>query len=313
MSARNDIVVFGGSGFMGSALVSKLIDKSSRNVVIVDNQPPRAELLSHPRVAFVEQNILGFDKHVIAPLLVAAHAVVFKIGRLGSPLHATNIDLMGDYLHTNALSLKRLLDLSTHCAVPEVVVDSSITVLGDLDRTRPIIESDKARHPSNFYGLSKALLEDVCHFWNNQSLGRVRLIRYPRVYSPEAPSFLKTFAAKISRGEPIEVVGDAGKLLDLVHIDDAIETAFKCIFYNGNETVFHASYGDARSVKEIIDLMLLEIGEPNYPVSYQGEGNLPREGKRMALASDHTRRTLDLEFKHSIYSIVKEALKSSAR
>lgn len=312
MSAHEDIVVFGGSGFMGSALVSKLIDKSSRNIVIVDSQTPRADLLSHQRVVYVEQNILNFDKHVIAPLLATAHVLIFKIGRLGSPLHATNIDFMGDYLHTNALSLKQLLDLSSHCAVPKVIVDSSITALGDLDRTRPILESDKARYPTNFYGLSKALLEDVCHFWNNQSLGRVKIIRYPRVYSPEILSFLKTFATQILLGEPIEVFGDAEKLVDLVHIDDAVETTFKCIFYEGNQTIFHASYGDTKSLKEIIDLMLLEVGEPNYPVIYNGEGNLPREGKRMALASDHTRRVLDLEFKHSVYSIVREALKSSA-
>ena len=312
MTERATIVVFGGSGFMGSALVSKLIDEDHRNIVIVDSQTPRADLLSHPNVVFVEQNILSFDRHVIETLLAAARVVFFKIGMLGNPLKATNFDLLGDYLHTNALSLKQLLELSTRYAVPKVIVDSSVTVLGDLDRTRPILETDQARHPSNFYGLSKALLEDVCHFWNNKSFGSVKLIRYPRVYSPEAPSFVKTFAAQISRGEPIEVVGDAEKLVDLVHIEDAVDTAFKCISYDGNQTVFHASYGAPKSLKEIVDLMFLEIGNPNYPVIYKGEGNSPREGKRMALASDHTRRVLGLEFKHSVCSIVREALRSHA-
>jgi nucleoside-diphosphate-sugar epimerase len=313
MNTQSTQVVFGGAGLMGEALLKKLLNEGSQGVTVCDLKTPSLEIMSNSRIRFVKANVVELGKQAIEDILGNAETLFFKVGMLGDPRFSCDIAKAWDFINVNALALARVIPVLKGSRVRTLIVDSSITAVSDFSRNSPIRELDGIGLPTNFYGVSKAILEDICALNHNQDHLKIRVIRYPRVYSPTQKSFLINFARKILSNKPIYLTGNPHKLLDLIHIEDAVEVAFRCMKFEGDEKIFHASYGNARTLRKIIDLLFQYAGNSSHPVILLNEGESPREPVNASLADGYSSRKLGAQFQFSLELIVQDALKVAAQ
>lgn len=295
---------------MGQHLVRNLLRKGSENIHVVDVKPPAIDILANPRVRFTEWNV-ALDLSGFEEVLGDANVLFYKVGKLGNPPVSANLAEAWDFLAVNALALANLLPMLKTSQVQTLIVDSSITAVGDFARSTPITESDAAGIPTNPYGVSKAILEDLCALHHDPAGLRLRVVRYPRVYSPEHAGFLVNFANEIANDRPIRLFGGADKVLDLVHIDDAVEVAVSCMEFEGEERVFHAALGRAHTLREIVDMLCRRAGKPDHPVTLVKAGTAPVEPKGMSLADTYTSRKLGIKFGHSLDTMIGNALETA--
>lgn len=175
------ILVTGGTGYIGSHTVIKLIERGDE-VVIVDNLSNsnievlnRIEKITSVRPTFYKvncQNIEEFEE-------------VFKKEKFDSVIHFAGLKSVAEsvkypqlYIDNNIGSSKVLVELMLKYHVNNLVFSSSATVYGDPERV-PIKEDDKVGGCTNPYGQTKLdieyLLKDACK--EHKQLN-VALLRY---------------------------------------------------------------------------------------------------------------------------------------
>lgn len=306
------VIVFGGSGLMGTALVERLLNDGVKGVTIVDVAAPDTYIARDSRLNFVEADILHLDDIDLLEVMSKSDTIFFKVGKLGNPAHSAELSQALEYTEVNAVSFWRIILAANRCKNIKMIVDSSYTAVCDFSRSTPFSESDLPGITTNFYGLSKAILEDICLFANRvfDSLD-VRFIRYPRVYSPKRQNFLNNFAANIANNEPIQLIGDPNKVVDLIHIDDAVEVAIRAAIYEGEKKIFHATYSDSHTLNQIVKLLCSEIGRSDHPVKFSPSGLTPREPCMACLADEYSTRELCCHFSFSLKKIIQQVLNSA--
>lgn len=307
MSARS-ILVLGGSGLLGQALIRRLLSNGCHRVTIIDVRSPAPDILGDYRVQFINHDVVGLNLRTLERVLEDTEAMFYKVGKLGDPSHSSTVEAVWDYLAINALSLQRMMPVLRASQLRTIIVDSSITAVSDFSKTAPIRESDGVGIPTNYYGVSKAILEDICAINHNSSDLKIRVVRYPRVYSPDHGGFLINFARSIANSQPLRLFGNVDKLVDLVHLGDAVETSLRCMCYEGDARIFHAAYGEARTLRQIVELMRMKAGKTNYPIEIFESGTTPREPPNASLADTYSTQELGVIFRHSLDSMIQDAL-----
>ena len=157
------ILVTGGTGYIGSHTVVKLIERGDE-VVIVDN-------LSNSNIEVLNriEKITG-----VKPIFYKVDCKekeqfeeVFKKEKFDSVIHFAGLKSVGEsvkypqlYIDNNIGSSKVLLDLMLKYGVNNLVFSSSATVYGDPERV-PIKETDKVGGCTNPYGQTKLDIEYI--------------------------------------------------------------------------------------------------------------------------------------------------------
>ena len=172
-------------------------------------------MLNENRVVYINGNVLSLNHHDLLDAIGPAQTLFFKVGKLGDPNSSSDINQAWNYINLNALALWRMLPSLTSSNLSSIIVDSSITAIADFSFREMLYENSHVVSQTNFYGLSKAILEDICLFIQNTTELNCRIIRYPRVYSPHHAGFLSVFSRMIAKSEPLLVHGDLRKYLTL--------------------------------------------------------------------------------------------------
>ncbi|NNE97039.1 MAG: UDP-glucose 4-epimerase GalE [Acidimicrobiales bacterium] len=157
------ILVTGGAGYIGSHTALELIEAGDR-VVVADN------LINSSRasIAAVERLTGGSIDFVEVDLTDrAATAGLFQNHPVDAVIHFAGLKAVGEstekpllYYRNNLVSTMNLLDEMAAHEVFQLVFSSSATVYGDPE-VLPIPET-AATGPTNAYGRTKLMIEDIC-------------------------------------------------------------------------------------------------------------------------------------------------------
>ena len=213
---KNKIIIFGGSGKLGDALVKKILDKTSCNIIVVDKFICKKKI-NCERLKYVKENIKKITIRKLKKILRGAHTIYYKIGKLGKPKESVDFKICWNFILTNSLGFWKVARVAEKMKINKVIVDSSITSISDINKNGPFNEYTRSCTPPNFYGLSKAILEDICVYKNSNSCLKIIIIRYPRVYYPDQNNFLFKFAKQILINKPIEIYSNYKKYIELIH------------------------------------------------------------------------------------------------
>ena len=207
--------VTGGTGFIGSHLVERLVDQGY-HVTCLIRKTSNLRWLNHlvaakpPQVQLVMGDLHDCD--ALAQHVQDADLVFHLAGLTKAPDAAT-------YNRVNAGGTKRLIQacLDTHTNLDRFVYCSSLAAVGPSCDTTPNTE-DVTPQPLTDYGSSKLKGEMIVHEYADRL--PITIIRPPAVYGPrDADIFL--FFQMINRGV-MPILGDADKLLSLVHVKDLV-------------------------------------------------------------------------------------------
>jgi UDP-glucose 4-epimerase len=262
--------VTGGAGFIGSHLVSRLLE--SAEVTVYDNlSTSREENIQHNldsrRLQFIRADLQDFDSLQKA---IAGHDIVFHLAAnpdVRAGIANTSLDLKMGTLNTyNVLEAMRLNGIS------KIVFASSSTVYGEAG-TRNVAETYGPLLPISLYGASKLACEGFisafCHLFNMQTW----IFRFANVVGEGlSHGVIFDFINKLKKNpSELEILGDGRQQKPYLYVGDCIEgILFGLSHSHEHVNIFNLGTGSSTSVSAIADMVIQAMGLANVKFSYTG-------------------------------------------
>ncbi|WDF68361.1 NAD-dependent epimerase/dehydratase family protein [Sphingobacterium oryzagri] len=145
------VTIIGGSGFVGTRLITELLQREEITVLNIDKNPSE----HYPAITEIA-NVL--DKDALQRLLIGTDVVVLLAAE-----HRDDVSPVSLYYDVNVKGTQLVLEAMEANAVKHIVFTSSVAVYG-LDKENP--DESAAIDPFNHYGKSKWQAEEVLQKWN---------------------------------------------------------------------------------------------------------------------------------------------------
>ena len=209
------VLVTGGAGFIGSALVRQLAGHG-RTIRILDDFSigQRAYLDGVPHELIVAPLA---DRDAVREAVTGVDAVVHLAARAGIP------DSVADPLATleaNVTQLVGVLDAARRAGVRRFVFASSNAAAGDHE---PPADENDLPHPLSPYGASKLAGEAYCQAFAATYGIAASALRFSNAYGPRSlhkKSVVAAWLRAALNDEPITIHGDGEQTRDFVFVDD---------------------------------------------------------------------------------------------
>jgi UDP-glucose 4-epimerase len=252
------VLVTGGAGFVGGALVRRLVDMGARVTVLDDLFTGKVETIP-TSAQFVEGSVTDA---ALVQELVAAHSLVFHMAARN--IIASTKNPRDDY-ETNIGGTLNVLMAARESRPDRVVYTSSTSVYGN-PRTIPINEDDGLVLLSP-YAVSKLGGENYAlAFYESYGLP-VGVVRYSNVFGvgqrPDNPycGVVSRFFASAMSGEPLTIHGDGEQTRDFTYVDDAVDaTLLAAVHPRAEGEVFNVGTGIETSVNSLAAGVAASIG-----------------------------------------------------
>jgi nucleoside-diphosphate-sugar epimerase len=212
------VLVIGGAGYIGSALLPKLLDKGY-HVRLLDlliyGTEPIEEALSHPNLEIMQADFRQVDKVVEAMRNIDA---VIHLGAIvGDPACALDEELT---IEVNLMATRMIAEVAKGSRVSRFVFASTCSVYGANDAT---LDERSALNPVSIYARSKIASERVLMSMAGSDFGPT-LLRFGTIYGLSGRTrfdlVINLLTAKaIVEGKITVFGGDQWR--PFVHVDDA--------------------------------------------------------------------------------------------
>lgn len=229
MTKKENILVTGGAGNIGSALVEALIGSGKYCVVIMDNlltgSLKKLPVDHKENWEFVKGDVNEYRD--IAEVMLARrfdyvfhYAAVVGVQRTqDEPISVLN-DIQG---------IKNILDLSKNTSVKRVFFSSSSEVYGEPVHI-PQNEHDTPLNSRVPYAVVKNVGESFLKSYHKEYGLEFTIFRFFNTYGPnQTRDFVITrFLSAALKNEPITIYGDGAQSRTFCYIDDNVEAVVKC-------------------------------------------------------------------------------------
>ena len=252
------ILVTGGAGFVGGAVVKRLVDAGAKVTVLDDLFTGLAETI--PAAAqFIKGSVT--DEKLVTEL-VAANSLIFHMAARNIIASTKN---PRDDFATNIGGTLNVVMAARESRVERVVYTSSASVYGN-PRSIPINEDDGIV-PLSPYAVSKLGGEHYClAFYESYGLP-VSVVRYSNIFGPgQRPDnpycgVVSKFLTSAYAGEKLLIHGDGLQTRDFTYIDDAVEaTLLAAIHPRAEGEVFNVGTGIETSIADLARMVGLAAG-----------------------------------------------------
>ncbi len=261
---KNNILVTGGAGFIGSHLVDRLLGEGVWRVTVYDDfndfyspSIKRSNVehhLTQPGYSLIEGDIR--DSASLERVFADGNfeCVVHLAARAGVRPSLTEPHL---YYETNVTGTLNLLELAKKYGIRQFVFGSSSSVYG-INKKVPFAEDDRIHQPISPYAATKAAGELLCHTYSHLHGIRTVCLRFFTVYGArQRPDLaIHKFAKLITEGKPIQMFGDGTTRRDYTYIDDIIQGVRASIDYkNSIHEVINLGESQTVELRELIELL----------------------------------------------------------
>jgi UDP-glucose 4-epimerase len=257
----NTFLVTGGSGFIGSHVVDRLVAQGAAEVVVFDTQLRQENLapaLSSGRVRFVEGDLTDPEsvRAALGGVTGVFHMAVLPLGPcIQDPRRCLDVNVVGTF---------NVLEASRDGDVGKVVFSSASSVYGDTDET---MDESHPLDAWTMYGASKIAGEYVLRAFKDASGLDFITLRYMNVYGPrQAGGLIPAVLSKILMGEPPVIAGDGSQSFDFVHVTDVASANVLAMQSDVSSETFNVGSGGEASVQEIAERLIDLTGSDLSPV-----------------------------------------------
>jgi len=251
---KKTVLVTGGAGFIGSHLVTYLLNNEFK-VVVIDNlsQGKREWVDSRAQLYIID--ILDYDK-LEKLCLHYKFDGIFHLAAMSKV--APSIDKIDFCTQQNVQGTLNILKLAKQENIPKVIYSGSSTYYGDNDI--PHFEDMKPDF-LNPYALTKYTGELYCSLYSKLFGVSTINLRYFNVYGERQPStgayalVLGIFLDRFKQNLPLEIHGTGSQRRDFIHVEDVCEANLAAF----NSNIYHDTYnvgsGTNISVIELANLI----------------------------------------------------------
>lgn len=264
-------LVTGGTGFIGAALVKKLI-ASGREVTVLDNNSRGANRRLEDvkgKYKFIEADIR--DPQAIKEAFKGIDAVIHLAFVNGTEFFYTKPELV---LDVGVRGMLNVLDACREHKIPELVLASSSEVYQSppvvpTDETVPLTIPDplNARYS---YGGGKLISELMAINWGRTGFKRVMIFRPHNVYGPDMgwehviPQFVLRTLDLIKQHPsgklPFKIQGDGQESRAFIHIDDFVDGLMLVLDKGEHMNIYHIGNPDERRINEVVKKVAAHFG-----------------------------------------------------
>jgi UDP-glucose 4-epimerase len=275
------VLVTGGAGFIGSAVVSALQQMGVEVTVVDDLSFGNRAFLELPDQQFHEFDIRDQGRleellHQVKPDWILHLAAVHFIPWCNAhPYESADINIRGTLSVLNAAKkfgrLKGLFFASTAAVYP--ICDVAVS-------------EDFSPAPLDIYGLTKLTGEHLCHEYHLQSQVPTVVCRFFNAFGPNEtnPHLIPEIQQQVLAGSRVLRLGNLTPKRDFIHTHDmarAVCALLKC--FKGGFDVFNLGRGIEYSVTEIVDAFSTALGES---VTIETDPAKVRKSDRLHLLAD---------------------------
>ncbi len=260
-------LVTGGAGFIGSAVVRRVLSQGAEVVVLDDFSTGKESNLSgvHGRLTLVRGSITN---PVDVRRAMAGCKGVFHLAAVASVQRSMNEPIVcHDVNVTGALCI---LQAAKDLGVQRVVLSSSAATYGELD-TFPLTE-EMSGMPISPYGVHKLFDEYYARLYANSGWTQAVCLRYFNVFGPrqdpngEYAAVVPKFVAAALSGKKPVIFGDGKQSRDFLFVED-VARANWCAMTSpvANGHVYNVCAGHESSLLQLLEALSAAMGSPVVP------------------------------------------------
>jgi UDP-glucose 4-epimerase len=244
-----NVLVTGGSGFIPSHVVDRLIQEG-HNVTVLDLWESDDVKVHRGKKSyqFVKGNVL--DDDLVSSLLENKDILIHMAAVLGTSETITTYDVELT-AETNVVGTVKILKHAKRAGVKKVLIPTTPDV--------PWI---------NPYKITKAAVEKFCQLFSNEFGLEVIALKLGNIYGArerwldgpkEAPfnyqKIVPTILMETLKGNKFYIYGDGEQKSEYIYVDDVVESFMRAIYSEKNlgGKIIHIGSGKNSSVNEIVD------------------------------------------------------------
>jgi UDP-glucose 4-epimerase len=255
------VVVFGGGGFIGSAIADRLLAEG--HALRIFERPrvqPYREFTDSEEVEWVAGDISSM--HDVSDAIHGFDAVMHMVST--TLPKSSNDDPIFDVQSNVVGSLHILNAMVTHRVPSIVFISSGGTVYGN-----PLYLPVDENHPTNpvvSYGITKLAIEKYLQVYERLYGIKAITLRVANPYGERqrletAQGAVGVFLHHAIKGIPVEIWGDGSVTRDYIHVSDVAEAFSTALEYSGEQRLFNVSSGVGISVNGLIDRIEDVLGQ----------------------------------------------------
>jgi UDP-glucose 4-epimerase len=295
------ILVTGGAGYIGSVVTAQLIARGDE-VIIFDNLSNSSKSSAHPKAKLVVADTS--DR--------AALDQVFSQNKINAVIHfAASIEagesmkIPEKYFRNNSFHTLNVLASMHDHKVPRFVFSSTAALYGTPDRT-PVEETDPL-HPTNAYGESKLLVEQMLAWFHRIHRLRFACLRYFNAagatpdqgedHKPESHLIPLTLQVALGKRDHISIYGtdyptpDGTCIRDYVHVSDLAAAHLLVLdaLREKQNLIYNLGNGQGFSVRQVIETVRRVTG---HAIPAREEPRRPGDPAVLVASSEKIKREL---------------------
>ncbi|SMB27889.1 dTDP-D-glucose-4,6-dehydratase [Serratia proteamaculans] len=279
--ALKRILVTGGAGFIGSAVVRHIIEATQDSVLVVDkltyagNLESLSVIADNPRYSFEQVDIC--DRAALDRVFAEYQPDV--IMHLAAESHVDrSIDGPAAFIETNVVGTYTMLEASRHYWQPLDAEKkqgfrfhhiSTDEVYGDLHGTDDLFTETTPYSPSSPYSASKASSDHLVRAWL-RTYGLPTLVtncsnNYGPYHFPE--KLIPLVILNAVAGKPLPVYGDGAQVRDWLYVEDHARALYQVVTEGVVGETYNIGGHNERKNIEVVQTIcdLLEELAPNKP------------------------------------------------
>jgi UDP-glucose 4-epimerase len=305
------VLVTGGSGFIGSHLVDRLLEFGT-DVAVLDN-------LSSGRLQNIRRHIGKKNFHFkkgdirdcsLVKKLMRKVDAVFHQAAFVSVQESTENPILANEI--NVQGTVNLLKAASSSNIKRFVYASSCATYGDVTKL-PIKESYQLK-PTSPYGVSKLCAENYVRVFHDIFGLETVCLRYFNVYGPrqnrnEYSGVIVKFIENLNKNRPLIIFGNGEQTRDFVHVRDIVESNMLALTKDDAiGKTFNVGTGKPTKINDLAKL-LLEITHKNLRMIRSH----PRKGEIMHSYADisEAKKLLQYSPKISLRKGLEELVKKN--
>jgi UDP-glucose 4-epimerase len=243
------VLVIGGSGFIGSHVVDKLL-AHRHSVRVFDRRPERFRA----PLTGVDYRFGEFADEMTLVEALAGIDVVYHLVSTTVPGTA-DLDPKTD-VRDNLIGTINLLESMQRLGLSRILFLSSGGTVYGIPEVVPIPETHPLR-PVNSYGIVKAAIEHYLEMYRRTRGFSPVIVRASNPFGPRqehsgVQGVVSTFLRRILVGEPIEIWGDGTVVRDYLEVSDLAELCARA-GTSDREGAYNAGSGHGLSVNDVVE------------------------------------------------------------
>ena len=269
-----NVLITGGNGYIGGT-VTRLLLSGKHSVTIFDNLCHSKRSAAAAGAEFVEGDLA--DRPLLEKTL--------RAGRFDGVMHFAALIEAGEsmqkpeiYFRNNTAGTLTLLEAMLATGHDRLVFSSTAACYGE-PKSVPILE-DAELAPTNAYGESKLLVEQMLRWFNSQHGFRYASLRYFNVagaiegygeaHEPESHLIPLILDVALGRREKIKIFGedyptkDGTCIRDYIHVRDLADAHLLALaaLEQRSRVIYNIGNGQGFTVREVIDSVRRVTGRP---------------------------------------------------